>query len=86
MEIKPSKEIWNYFKADITPLSVVSALADRCGGYHISYSANELLKDLRLLTSCGLPNKKGRQLVAWYLHEEYHGSIQKIVVVPPNGC
>ncbi len=82
-KIKPSKEIWKYFNGDITPLQIVSAIADRYGGYHISYSANELLKDLGFLTLKGMPNKKGRELVAWYLHEKYHGTIEEIVVINP---
>jgi len=84
MEIKPSLAIWQYFKKDITVLQVVSAIADRCGDYHISYSANELLIDLGLVTSTGTPNKKARRLVAWYLHEKYHGSISPIILVEPK--
>lgn len=83
-EIKPSLEIWNYFKGDITSLQVVTYIADIIGGYHVSYSAKELLKDLKLLTKKGRPTKEARRLVAWYLHEKYHRSINPLVVIDPT--
>jgi len=83
-ELKPSKQMWKYWKGDITELLIVSSIADRMGGFHISYSSNELLKDLNLITKAGRPNKKARELVAWYLHEKYHKSICPIKVINPN--
>lgn len=90
-ELKPSKAMWEYyFKAqwerqNITPLSVASALADKLGGYHISYTANEVLKDLGLLTKSGRPNKEGREALAHYLHEKFHRGTDGIKIVPPDG-
>lgn len=76
--------MWKYMKGDITPLRIVSAIADRAGGFHISYSATEMLKDLYLLTPKDMPTKHARELVAWYLHEKYHKSICPITVIDPN--
>ena len=84
MKIKPSIAIWNYYKGDITPIKVVSAIGDRIGGYHISYSANELLKDLNFITPKGNVTKEAKRLLAWYLHEICHKSIEPVVVVDPT--
>jgi len=70
-------------KGEITALQVASGLADRYAGYHISYSANELLKDLNLINAKGLPNKSGREIIAIYLHEKYHRSIDPIEIIDP---
>lgn len=83
-EIRPSESIWNYFKGEISVLTVVRSLADRYGGYHISYSANELLKDLKLLNKNDMPNKRGRELIALFLHEMEFGSIEKLRVIEPQ--
>ena len=51
-QICPSKEIWDYYNRDgvsskgITLGLILSSIADVIAGYHISYSATELLKDL----------------------------------------
>lgn len=83
-ELKPSLSMWKYWKGSITTLLIVSSIADRMGGFHISYSSNELLKDLKLVTSSGAPNKKAREIVAWYLHEKYHKSVCPIKVIDPT--
>jgi len=81
--------MWEYMtrpeiKGEITALQVASALADRWYGYGISYSANELLKDLNLLTEKGVPNKRGREVVAIYLHEKYHRNFEGIKIIKPK--
>jgi hypothetical protein len=86
-ELRPSWQIWKYFNGvQITPLLVVSSCADRLGGYHISYSAEELLKDLGLVTDKGAINKRGRELIAAYLHEKYHKSFgcDPVKIIPPT--
>lgn len=83
-ELKPSLAMWKYWKGDITVELIVSSIADRMGGFHISYSSSELLKDLDLVNATGRPNKQARQIVAWYLHEKYHKSICPITVIEPT--
>lgn len=82
--IKPSLSIWNYFKGDITAELIVSSIADRMGGYHISYSATELLKDIKVYTPSGKINKYGREIVAHYLHEKYHRNKDSIDIINPT--
>jgi hypothetical protein len=84
VELHPSRQIWDYFKGDITPLHVVSAVADVNAGYHISYSARELLKDLKMLSPMGKVNRKARLAVAHYLHAKHHKSIEDLTVVQPE--
>jgi len=83
VKVKPSKEIWEYYRGEVTTLTVVSSIADRMGGYYISYSANALLKDLTLLTEKGGVNKIARQLVSHYLHEKFHRGIEVDIIIPP---
>jgi len=77
-ELKPSKEMWDYYfevswkRKEVTPLSVCSAIADKIYGYGISHTAKEVLKDLGLLTEKGNVNKKGKEALAHYLHEKFH--------------
>lgn len=89
-EIRPSKEIWNYYQRNgvvgelgITIDLIVSALADINYGFHISYSATELLKDLGLLSPTGRINKVGRYVLAIELHERYHRKSSAIYLVDP---
>lgn len=83
MKLYPTKAMWAHFKANITPLMVVSALADVLGGFHISYSARELLEDLGLLTRSGAVNKNGRLALSAHLHYEYHKSTEPLIIVSP---
>lgn len=84
MELKPSKEIWDYTKGNITVLFVCSAIADKLGGFHISYTANEVLKDLGLLSNKGNPNKKAKEVLALYLHGRFHGGREQVAITPPG--
>lgn len=87
MELQPSKKMWNYYfkaqweKGNITDLSVCSAIADMLGGYHISYTAKEVLKDLGLLTTKGRPNKKARMALSSYLHGMFHRGKSELIIV-----
>jgi len=73
-KLEPSEEIWIYFRGEITSLQVACGLADRVGGYHISYSMTQLLLDLNLITpKTHNLNKVGKRVLAHYLHREYHG-------------
>ncbi len=91
-ELRPSKEMWDYYfkvryeRKEITPLSVCSAIADVMGGYHISYTDNEVLKDLKLFTKGGKLNKKAMGALASYLHKEFHGSKNGLKILPPKDC
>lgn len=84
MELKPSITVWKYFKADITPLLVATSLADKIAGYHVSHSAEVLLKDLKLISGSGLVNARGKRALAIHLHEAYHKSISPLVIVEPE--
>ena len=90
MKLSPSKEMWDYYfkasweKQNITPLGVCSAIADIWGGYHISYTAMEVLKDLGLVGKNGQPNKRAREAIATYLHHEFHKSTSPLEIVPPD--
>jgi hypothetical protein len=90
MELRPSIEIWEYFSRSeingkpITGLQVASALADINYGYHISYSAKELLKDLDLIKKDGCPNKKGKEVISHYLHEKYHRNVEGVKIIIPK--
>jgi hypothetical protein len=89
MELRPSKEMWDYYfeaswkRKEITPLSVCTAIADKLAGYHISYTANEVLKDLGLLTPKGTPNKLAKEALHTYLHYNFFKSIKPLAIVPP---
>ena len=90
MELSPSKAMWDYYfeaswkRKQITPLSVCSAIADVLGGYHISYTAREVLKDLSLLDKKGKPNKKAREALCSYLHHNFHKSTPPLKIVGPT--
>lgn len=71
-------------EGDITALSVCSAIADKIGGFYISHTANEVLKDLGLLSNKGNPNKKAKEVLALYLHGRFHGGREQVVIVPPE--
>lgn len=85
-QIKPSLKMWKYWgDQKITPLMVVSSIADKKAGYHISYSAHELLKDLSLLTPKGNLNKEAHDLIAIYLHYKFHANgHEAIEVIDPT--
>ena len=83
--LNPSKQMWDYMRGDITPLQVVCAIADKLAGFHISYSNNELLKDLSLLSKSGKPNKRARELMAWHIHNLYFKSLPNdLEIVEPR--
>jgi hypothetical protein len=84
MEIlKPSKSIWNWYKGNITSELIICLIAVKLAGYGISYSGEELLKDLKLVNSKGVVNKKGRFVLAHELHEKYHRKRESIVIINP---
>lgn len=82
--LKPSLEIWKWYKGDISDKLIISSIADKIAGYHISYSATELLRDLGLLTSEGQINKKAKMILAHQLHEKYHRKSDNIVIIDPT--
>ena len=82
--IKPSKSIWIYFKGEITPDLICSSIADKIAGYGISYSAMELLKDLKLISlNTNKINQAGRVVLSHHLHERYHRCEDGIVIINP---
>lgn len=84
MKLYPSKEIYDYFKGNITSLQVVCYLSDSIAGFGISYSAKELLKSLNLLSEDGKRvNKQGKLALSAYLHYEYHKSTEPLIIVHP---
>lgn len=83
IELRPSVEMWNYTKGDITPLGVATFVANRVAGYAISYTAKEILRDLGLITKNGNINKKAKEVMSNYLHEKYHRDRCEIVVINP---
>lgn len=95
-EIRPSKEIWDYYMRDgvpgITVDLILSSLADINYGYYISYSASELLKDLELVDTKIIKgvhkikiNKLGRQVLARELHSRYHRKTSFYILIDPSG-
>lgn len=86
MELRPSKGMWDYYfkaqweKGNITDLSVCSAIADLLGGFHISHTAKEVLKDLGLLTK-DKPNKKAKEALSAYLHGMFHRGKSELIIV-----
>ena len=87
--LRPSKEMWEYYnsvsaKGSISPLGIASAIADKIGGYHISHTANEVLRDLDLLDKKDNPNKEAREVLAAYLHEKFHRGTWGIEVAEPS--
>jgi len=90
MNLSPSKAMWDYYfeaswkRKEITDLSVSSAIADLLAGYHISYTANEVLKDLDLLDAKGKPNKKAKEALASFLHGTFHHQKSGLNIVPPD--
>lgn len=80
----PSIEIWDYFKGDISIDLITSSIADKMAGFHISYSANELLKDLDLLTPKGAVSKRGLMTLARSLHWRYHAKTNSVAIVNPH--
>jgi hypothetical protein len=84
-KLRPSKEIWNYFKGDITALRITSSIADLIAGYGISYSAMELLKDMHLVSNKMRPNKQAKVILLAYLHEKFHRDRSGVIIVSPLG-
>jgi hypothetical protein len=82
-KIQPSERIWNYFKGEIYIETIMSAIADKIAGYHISYSAMELLKDLGYLTKNERINKKGLLILAHQLHEKFHRNRDGVEIINP---
>lgn len=93
-EIRPSKEMWDYYTrtgSEITVDLILSSLADRLNGNHISYSATELLKDLDLLAKekdssmrRDRVNKLGRQVLSRELHNRFHSYGEYYKIINPN--
>lgn len=86
-KLKPTKSMWRYYGDDGTAITadlVCSSIADKLAGYHISYSATELLKDLKLLTPKGKVNRDGLKALSHHLHERYHRGRDGVIIVNPN--
>ena len=84
IKIKPSKAIWDWYSKDITRELVTCLIADKIGGYWISHSGYELLKDLDFLTKKGNVNKKGKKALAAQLHDKYHHNKNGIIIIEPR--
>lgn len=90
-EIRPSKEIWSYYcrngipgECGISIDLIISSLADKNYGFHISYSATELLKDLGLICDKGKINKLGKEVLAREIHHRYHNKQSCYTLIDPN--
>jgi hypothetical protein len=75
--LEPSKDAMclylGYSKRGVlTVLGLMSSITDLLAGNHISHTAKEALKDLKLLTPSGKPNKRAKEILAHYLHEKFH--------------
>jgi hypothetical protein len=83
-----SGEIQNYYIRTGTKITIdliVSSIADKLAGYHLSYSANELLKDIKVLTKKDKINKKGLLILSHHLHYTYHLSTRPVFIVQAGG-
>ena len=76
--------MWEWYKGDITIELILSIIADKIAGYGVSYSANELLKDLELVSNKGNINKKGKLVMAHQLHDKYHHNRNSMVIINPT--
>ena len=94
-KLTPSKEMWRYYDSvsgngngSMTALGVASALADKLAGYHISYTATEVLKDLNLVyrnkKGNYKVNKAGKHILATYLHWKFHSGHWGVEIVDPT--
>lgn len=92
--ITPSKSIWDYYNRShwapslrsggITVDLIMTSIADVLGGYHISYSATELLIDLEYLrvnNGKRTITKKARLFLAHELHERYHRGVKEYHII-----
>lgn len=92
--ICPSKGIWDYYNRGcnsgygITISLILSSIADVIAGYHISYSATELLKDLGYINiskNKKTINKKGLLILSHELHERHHRGVKTYhIIVNPH--
>ena len=83
----PSSGIWDYYirsRSEITIELILSSIADKIAGYHISYSAEELLRDLGLVTKNGKINKKGFLVLSHSLYYSYHKHSKRINIIEPK--
>lgn len=64
----------------ITVDLIMSSVMDKMAGYHISYSATELLKEIGFLTDKKNITKKAILMVAHELHSRYHRSTPNITL------
>jgi hypothetical protein len=95
-KICPSKEMWHYYNRSeicsrgITLDLILSSISDVIAGYHISYSATELLKDINCLiikNNKKVITKKGKLILAHEMHERYHrGFTTYHVIINPYEC
>jgi len=93
-QIKPSKIMWDYYNRSeikhdgITVDLIISNIADVLAGYAISYSAQQLLKDLGYLVlqkGKKRTTKDGLLVLAHELHERYHRGLKQYhVIVNPH--
>jgi hypothetical protein len=90
-EIRPSKEIWDYYsrnssngESGISIELILSSIADKSYGFHISYSATELLKDIDCLNEKGNITKKAKLILARELHSRYHQKRPNFKLINPN--
>lgn len=81
--IKPSKSIWEYFNKDITIEGIVCYAMDLAGGWHISYSATELLKDLDWITPKGKLKQVALHFVTGLNHSMHYRKKYDVALVNP---
>ena len=91
-ELRPSKAIWDFcnrgeVNRPLSGLGVCSTIADMLAGYHVSYTATEILKDLGLVDQKGndwVPNKKALKILSHHRHEKFHRGRDGVVVTEPK--
>lgn len=77
IELKVSKTMDAYYPK-CTIKDIAKAIIDRIGGYHISYSAGEYLKDLGLMTEKKTITKSGKHLMHQYYSSPWQLRIELI--------
>ena len=81
--IKPSESMWKWFNGEITIEAIICYTLDKAGGWHISYSATELLKDIGFLTDKGNVKKDALKFIAGLNHEMHYRKRYETVLVNP---
>lgn len=79
IELKPSLEMHRYHK-EHTLKDICEDILKMMAGYHTSYTGYEYLKDLKLLSKAGVPNKLAKAV----LLEFYYTECKSLKLVKPE--